>query len=189
MTNWGNTSNQWAGKGARGAKLEELVNMTNERYAQQNLALMQKIPTPITPVRFDRENRHITLAYFDQLSTVDYIGVVQGVPVCFDAKESALERLPLANVHEHQMKFMKQFEAQGGIAFFLIYFSKLDLFYYMPFVDMQRFWERGNTGGRKSIRLDELSERFFLTCQQQFFIPYLDCLAIDLEERQQPKKE
>ena len=35
----------------------------------------------------DKENRHITLAYFEQRSTVDYIGVVQGIPVCFDAKE------------------------------------------------------------------------------------------------------
>ena len=42
------------------------------------LALIQKIPTPITPVRIDKEHRHITLAYFDKISTVDYIGAVQG---------------------------------------------------------------------------------------------------------------
>ena len=48
---------------------------------------MQKIPTPITPVKMDKEHRQITLAYFDQRSTVDYIGAVQGIPVCFDAKE------------------------------------------------------------------------------------------------------
>ena len=39
---------------------------------------MQKIPTPITPVRMDKEHRQITLAYFDQRSTIDYIGAVQG---------------------------------------------------------------------------------------------------------------
>ena len=43
------------------------------------LALIQKVPTPITPVRIDKERRHITLAYFDKVSTVDYIGAVQGL--------------------------------------------------------------------------------------------------------------
>ena len=61
----------WNLKGLRGSVLEELVNHTNEKYRSQNLALVQKIPTSIKPVRFDKEKRHITLAYFDQKSTVD----------------------------------------------------------------------------------------------------------------------
>ena len=78
-------------QGLRGSTLEDLVNRTNEQYAEKNLALIQKIPTPITPVRMDKENRHITLAYFEQRSTVDYIGAVQGIPVCFDAKECSVD--------------------------------------------------------------------------------------------------
>ena len=89
--------------GLRGSTLEALVNMTIDRYREDGLALIQKIPTPITPVEIDQESRHITLAYFDQKSTVDYIGAVQGIPVCFDAKESKIDTVPLANVHEHQM--------------------------------------------------------------------------------------
>ena len=54
----------WNSRGLRGSTLEDLVNRTNEQYAEKNLALIQKIPTPITPVRMDKENRHITLAYF-----------------------------------------------------------------------------------------------------------------------------
>ena len=77
----------WNSRGLRGSTLEDIVNRTNEYYMEQNLALIQKIPTPITPVRMDKEHRQITLAYFEQRSTVDYIGVVQGIPVCFDAKE------------------------------------------------------------------------------------------------------
>ena len=68
----------WNSRGLRGSVLEEAINMTNERYRQEHLALVQKIPTPITPIEFDKENRHITLAYFEQKSTVDYIGNVQG---------------------------------------------------------------------------------------------------------------
>jgi hypothetical protein len=82
---------------------------------------IQKIPTPITPVRMDKEHRQITLAYFEQRSTVDYIGAVQGIPVCFDAKECAVDTFNMNNVHDHQVAFMKEFEEQNGIAFLLIY--------------------------------------------------------------------
>lgn len=68
----------WNSRGLRGSLLEEMVNMTNEKYRDGGLALIQKVPTPITPITIDKETRHITLAYFDQKSTVDYIGVVQG---------------------------------------------------------------------------------------------------------------
>ena len=86
---------KWNVKGLRGSVLEELINYTNEKYRQQKLALVQKkIPTSIKPVRFDKTKRHITLAYFDQKSTVDYIGVVQGIPICFDAKRMCKRHIP-----------------------------------------------------------------------------------------------
>ena len=98
----------WNSRGLRGSLLEEMINHTNEKYRKSGLALIQKIPTPIKPIEIDATTRHITLAYFDQKSTVDYIGVVQGVPVCFDAKECATDTFPLANVHEHQIRFMEE---------------------------------------------------------------------------------
>ena len=113
----------WKSRGLRGSTFEELINRTNEKYDEAGLALVQKIPTPITPIDIDRKTRHITLAYLDQKSTVDYIGAVQGLPICFDAKECASDTFALANIHEHQVNFMKRFEAQGGIAFFLISFT------------------------------------------------------------------
>ena len=99
----------WNSRGLRGSTLEDMINRTNERNQEQKLALIQKIPTPITPVKMDKEHRHITLAYFDQRSTVDYIGVVQGIPICFDAKECVADTFPLQNVHEHKMEFMQAF--------------------------------------------------------------------------------
>ena len=111
----------WHTRGLRGSTLEDMVNRTNERYLEQELALIQKIPTPITPVRMDKEHRQITLAYFEQRSTVDYIGAVQGIPVCFDAKECNADTFPLQNIHEHQIIFMENLEKQQGISFLLIY--------------------------------------------------------------------
>ena len=116
----------WSTRGLRGSTLEDLINHTNDSYREKKLALIQKIPTPITPIQIDKTNRHITLAYFEQKSTVDYIGTVQGIPVCFDAKECRVRTFPLQNIHPHQIQFMKEFEEQGGIAFILLYFTVAD---------------------------------------------------------------
>ena len=62
----------WNSRGLRGSALEEYINRTNEKYLENGLALIQKIPTPITPIEIDKASRHITLAYFDQKSTVEY---------------------------------------------------------------------------------------------------------------------
>ena len=71
----------WKSRGLRGSALEDMINYTIEQYSTKKLALIQKIPTPIKPINIDQETRHITLAYFDQKSTVDYIGAVQGIPI------------------------------------------------------------------------------------------------------------
>ena len=152
----------WNSRGLRGSTFEELVNRTNEQYREKGLGLIQKIPTPITPVRMDKETRHITLAYFEQKSTVDYIGVVQGIPVCFDAKECSVATFPLANIHPHQVDFMVEFERQKGVAFFLLFFSNENRYYYLRLSDLLVFWERMQEGGRKSFRQDELNPAYYL---------------------------
>ncbi len=173
----------WSSRGLRGSTLEDLINHTNERYREGGLALIQKIPTPITPIEIDKEKRHITLAYFDQKSTVDYIGVVQGIAVCFDAKECHADTFPLQNVHSHQISFMESFEKQGGIAFLVIYYSKRDEAYYLPFARLKEFWERREAGGRKSFRLEELDLDFRIPIKNGVFVHYLECVQKDLERR------
>ena len=113
----------WNSRGLRGSLLEEMINLTNTKYRDEKLALIQKVPTPITPIEFDKEKRHITLAFFEKKSTVDYIGVVQGIPVCFDVKECAVDTFSINNIHKHQIDFMRRFEEQSGIAFILIYYK------------------------------------------------------------------
>jgi len=173
----------WNSRGLRGSGLEDLINRTNEKYRDCGLALIQKIPTPITPIKIDKDNRHITLAYFDMKSTVDYIGAVQGIPVCFDAKECATDTFSLNNIHEHQVEFMKDFEKQKGIAFFLIMFTQRDQCYYLNFQQLIKFVDRAKEGGRKSFRYDELDDIYFLPKKQGVFVPYLDILQKDLELR------
>ena len=164
--------------------MEDLINRTNEVYLENGLALIQKIPTPITPINIDKESRHITLAYFDQKSTVDYIGAVQGIPVCFDAKECSVDTFALQNIHEHQVEFMRQFEKQGGIAFFIIYYTHKDLLYYLPYEMLRFFCDRAKEGGRKSFRFDELNPEYVMPRKSGVFVPYLDMIQKDLDERE-----
>lgn len=174
----------WKSRGLRGSTLEDMINRTNEKYREAGLALIQKIPTPITPIKMDKESRHITLAYFEQKSTVDYIGAVQGIPVCFDAKECATDTFALQNIHAHQVEFMREFEAQGGIAFFLIYYTHKDVMYYLPFEMLDYFWQRADGGGRKSFRYEELNPAYVIPRKQGILVPYLDALQKDLEDRE-----
>lgn len=173
----------WSSRGLRGSSLEDLINRSNEQYLEKGLALIQKIPTPITPIKIDKEHRHITLAYFEQKSTVDYIGAVQGIPVCFDAKECTVDTFALQNIHEHQVKFMEQFEQQGGISFLIIFYSSRDELFYLPYADMRRFWERAKGGGRKSFRYEELNQDFRIRRAGGILVPYLEALQKDLDMR------
>ena len=158
----------WNSRGLRGSTLEDLINMSNDKYRASHLALVQKIPTPIKPINIDQSTRHITLAYFDQKSTVDYIGVVQGIPVCFDAKECATDTFPIQNIHEHQIEFMREFEKQ---------------FYYVPFSDIIRFWGRSENGGRKSFMYKEINQNFRIYANQGIPVHYLETIQKDIELR------
>ncbi len=173
----------WNSRGLRGSMLEEMINLTNSKYREKGLALIQKVPTPITPINIDKENRHITLAYFEQKSTVDYIGVVQGIPICFDAKECAVDTFSINNIHEHQIDFMKEFEEQNGIAFLLIYYKKRDTYYYLTFERLLEFWERAVNGGRKSFRYEELDISYQIPIQNGMCVHYLEALNKDLDSR------
>lgn len=174
----------WNTRGLRGSTLEELINRTNELYLEKGLALIQKVPTPITPIKIDKEHRHITLAYFEQKSTVDYIGVVQGIPVCFDAKECSTDTFALQNIHPHQVTFMEQFEKQGGISFLILFYSTRNELFYLPYAHMRKFWDRAQQGGRKSFRYEELDQDYYIQPKSGFLVPYLETLQIDLDSRE-----
>lgn len=173
----------WNSRGLRGSTLEELINLTNELYRSRGLALVQKIPTPITPVRIDKENGNISLAYFEKDSTVDYIGAVQGVPVCFDAKECATDTFSLRNIHEHQINFMGDFERQQGISFLIILFSARNEFYYMRYSELSEYLERAKSGHARNFKYNELNHDYFLKSESGAAVHYLKGLQHDLNDR------
>lgn len=173
----------WKTRGLRGSTLEELINRSNEGYREKGLALIQKIPTPITPISIDKESRHITLAYFDQKSTVDYIGAVQGIPICFDAKECGANTFPLQNIHPHQVAFMEAFEQQGGIAFIILSYTQKNEIYYLPFVRLKEYWKRMEEGGRKSFTYEEVDKTWKIGSCRDILVHYLEMIQKDLTGR------
>lgn len=172
----------WNTRGLRGSVLEETINITNDLYLSKNMGLIQKIPTPIKPITIDQVKRVITLAYFDQKSTVDYIGIVQGVSICFDAKETTKENLPLANVHDHQIDFMEAFEGQGGIAFLIVYFKKYESYYFFPYRELKKHYDIAKNGGRKSIPIKAFDPQYQIHIEGGMYLNYIRTLQKYLEE-------
>lgn len=175
----------WQSRGLRGSTLEEMVNLTNERYMEHNLGCIEKIPTPIKPIKLGKEKGTITLAYFEKKGSVDYIGVVQGYPVCFDAKETGRDNFPLKNIHEHQMTYMRAFEKQKGIAFIIVYFTAKNELYLLPFKCLDEFWQRAAEGGRKSIPFSAFDPKLQIKGKSGYLVHYLDALATYLADCQE----
>lgn len=170
-------------RGLRGSTLEEFINITNEKYRHHGLGIIQKIPTPIKPVELDPVNGNIKKAYFEQRSTVDYIGMVQGFGICFDAKETSMTRFPLKNVHQHQLEFMEEFEKHEGIAFFIVFFSKFDKMLLIPFKLVQQYAKQAKEGGPKSIPYDICLEQYEIYNKDGYIVHYIEALDRYIQNR------
>jgi len=172
----------WKTRGLRGSAFEEMIDMTNLLYVQRGLAVIQKVPTPITPVEVDNKARTITSAYFEKKSTVDFIGVAQGLAICFDAKETKQLNLPLRNIHPHQVEFMENFRKQRGVAFLLVHFQTKGEIFLLPSEDIARFHERARNGGRKSIPYGDFNPDLAVPNKNGFPVHYLVAINAYLEK-------
>lgn len=164
----------WNTRGLRGSAFEELVNMTNQLYRKQRLALIQKVPTPIVPIEVNNKEHTITKAYFGEKSTVDYIGVVQGIAICFDAKETQNKNFPLKNIHDHQIAFMEDFTEQEGIAFLLVHFKFAKEVFFLPFEQLKHCYDLAQQGGRKSIPYEDFN--YLVRNTSGYPVHYLEAL-------------
>jgi recombination protein U len=134
----------------RGMSLEEDINLSNEYYRDNQIALIHKRPTPINIVKVDySKGARITDAYFEKQSTTDYNGVYKGKYIDFEAKNTkSNSAFPLSNISEHQIIHLKNVLHHGGIAFFIISFQMKDEIYLLDASFVIDFYEHGT---RKSI--------------------------------------
>ena len=143
--------------GNRGMDLENIINDTNKYLLEHDIAVIYKKPTPIGVVKVSYENNKqvITKAYFASPSTLDYNGLYKGKYIEFDAKETQNKTaFPLHNIHEHQIKHMRNIINHGGIVFLII--SMNELFYLVNGIDVIDFIDRKK---RKSIPYEYIKNK------------------------------
>lgn len=172
----------WKSRGLRGSALEELINVTNDFYKNHRLGRVDKISVPIKVMDIDSTGM-ITKAFFEKKSTVDYIGIIQGVGVAFDAKETNLKSLPLQNIHEHQLEFMKDITEQKGLAFMLVHFKCFDEYYLLPYEVIYEY-VYGKDASRKSIPYGHMNKDFKVPMPVNGILNYMPVLNTYMDYKQ-----
>jgi recombination protein U len=146
----------------RGMTLEEDLNETNEYYRNRGIAVVHKKPTPVQIVQVDYPKRSAAVikeAYFKLASTTDYNGVYKGRYIDFEAKETQNPTsFPLKNFHQHQIDHMIEIISQDGISFVILRFTKFEQVYLLEGKQLLSYWERMQSGGRKSITKEEIEK-------------------------------
>jgi len=88
---------------------------------------------------------------------VDFVGVVSGIPVAVECKETAGKSLPLnpSRFPEKEILALREFSEAGGRAFVVAAFWRVDSLAVYRFESFHRFWQQYKTGGRASLRPDD----------------------------------
>ena len=163
-----------------GQTLERDIEITNEFYRLEGIAVIHKKPTPIQVVEVNypaRNKAKIVEAYYKIPSTTDFNGVYKGKYIDFDAKETNTKTsMPLSNIHPHQVLHLKNVDKSGGIAFLIVHFKQYAEYFVLPSNVLFRCWDDSQNGGRKSIPYQVFKNEAF---QIRFGLnPRLDYLRV-----------
>lgn len=146
----------------KGMLFEQEIIRSNEGYKNRGIALIQKISTPWKVVR---QGKRITSAFPEGKSTLDFRGTVNpGISISFDCKEVAKEDrgLPLKNIEEHQVEYMKDALYMGETSFILCYMKVHNKRYLIPGLTVIDCWikwsENKGKRGFNYIPIDRMIE-------------------------------
>lgn len=161
----------------RGMTLECDINLTNQYYLDNDIAVIYKKPTPLTINKVEyKSNREAIVreAYFKTPSTTDYNGIYRGKYIDFEAKETINKKFfPLTNIHQHQIKHLERIVQHGGISFIIVRFTTLGLTFYLETSKLISFL---NLCKRKSIPFEYFQNNGYLI--KESYQPRLDYLKI-----------
>ncbi|MBM7577691.1 Holliday junction resolvase RecU [Jeotgalibacillus terrae] len=132
--------------------LETYIDMANIKYQQSGKAeIIKQFPEVTVTLK---EQQRIMSGFYKAKGAPDYIGLIGKLPVCFDAKETAIKtNFPLHNVHDHQVAYFDRWENQGGKAFLIVCFTSMNETYLLPHDVLKERWQAAVAGGAKSIPL------------------------------------
>ncbi|MGE1044140.1 Holliday junction resolvase RecU [Bacillus wiedmannii] len=139
------------GLGNRGMAFEKLINLSNEMYQREGVALINKRATPVKVLK--SAGGRVLNGFYEAKSTVDYDGVYKGRAVAFEAKSTqSLTRFDLSNIAQHQLDYLEKAEKMGAICFFLIEFSKDQTVFLVPASVVHSYVRMSHQpNGKKSI--------------------------------------
>lgn len=174
----------WRTRGHRGDVLEDLILLTNDYYKEHGYARVDKISTPVKVIELNNRSQ-ITLGYYEKKSTVDFIGIAQGIALCFDAKETNLLSIPLSNIHSHQLEYLQDFAKHGGVSFLIVHFKRSDDYFLVPLELIVKFVQEGK---RKSIPYSAMKHAIPIGFFQDHYLNYLAAVNVYLEKLEAKKE-
>jgi recombination protein U len=158
----------------RGMGLEDAINQSNDYYLKNMIAIIHKKPTPIKVIKVNYKEGLIKEAFFQKPSTTDYNGIYKGKYIDFEAKETtSIIGFPLNNIHDHQIKHIKDITIMGGIGFLIVRFTTLNLTYLLDSSKLLEFIEKEK---KKVIPLNYFKENAFLIKDK--IMPRIDYIKI-----------
>ncbi|QIB26076.1 Holliday junction resolvase RecU [Caloranaerobacter azorensis] len=156
----------------RGKLLEQIIEVANRQYRNKGIAEIQKIATPVKVLRTDKNGK--IYGFWEKKSTVDFIGVCNGIPIAFDAKETTGKSLKFDNIHKHQIEFMTNWQQRGGQAFLVVYFSELNRYFRLSILELLQYMKNPLKSNKKSIPIKYFEEYAIeLKTGQVFVLDYL----------------
>ncbi|PGF06486.1 Holliday junction resolvase RecU [Bacillus pseudomycoides] len=170
------------GLGNRGMAFEMLINLSNEMYQREGVALINKRPTPVKVLK--SKGGHVLKGFYESKSTVDYDGVYKGRAVAFEAKSTqSLTRFDLSNIAQHQLDYLEKAEKMGAVCFFLIEFSGNQTVFLVPLSVIQSYVRMSHQpNGKKSIPRADFDIHGYLVDRTERapvdYLRYVDELAV-----------
>ncbi len=136
----------------RGRPFEELLNYIHAGYQSSGIACIHKVPTEFIPLR-DHKGR-VCNVKVEHKSCVDYLGRYRGIPVAIEAKHTEGNRIPFAQVQDHQADYMDDFcKDQRAVGIVVVSFS-LRRFFAVPWPFWRiarKQWASGKGKSKKVI--------------------------------------
>jgi penicillin-binding protein-related factor A (putative recombinase) len=100
-----------------GASLERSLEDLHAIYARgPHRVLVLRCPPPFTTTRRVGADRTVE-GHFTAGGTPDFIGIIDGQGIAFDAKVCSQPRFPLRRIRAKQAAILSAWQAKGGIAF------------------------------------------------------------------------
>lgn len=155
MENTKNPYRQYKGAMAKaaGEMFEKIIEMTCIYYKNKKIAVIEKTPEPMKPVKSFGGGRFI--AYFEKQAQPDYKGTLKGgQAIIFEAKHTDKDQIEQSRLTDEQMDSLKSYYEMGAICFVLVSIG-MDKFYRVPWEvwrDMKYLYNR------KHMKIGELEE-------------------------------